>query len=112
MNIDDLTLGQIREIQAMACAPKKGKALAIESKRVILVVDRGWIFAGDQSLTTDGYIRLDNAVHVRSWSGVGFDGVVSMVDPSKVVLKKMAEPVEVPRNSVIFRVPVSDKWGL
>lgn len=112
MNIDDLTLGQIREIQAMACGTRaKSEPTGIEKKRVVLVVDRGWIFAGDQSLTGDGYIKLTNAVHVRSWSGIGFDGMLDQWKSDKVVLKKV-DDVEVPRDAVIFRVPVADGWGL
>lgn len=71
MNLDEMTVGQLREVAKLArglggeCATK-GKA-KLEEKRVILVVDRGWIFAGDQTTTSGGYVRLTNALHVFRW---------------------------------------------
>lgn len=80
-------------------------------KRVVLVVDRGWIFAGDISTTEDGYLRLDRAVHVFRWESLGFAKMVTDWTSSKVDLRP-CEPVEVPADSVIFRVPVEADWGL
>jgi len=109
MNIDDLTLGQIKQLQSLlggASAP------AIEEGRVVLVIDRGWIFAGDQSLTSDGFVRLDNAIHVLRWEKIGFAGMIDDPGSDKVTLKKMSEPVEVPSGSIIHRVPVDNDWGV
>ncbi len=115
MNIDELTVGQLKEITALAsgisgakCATSKG---ALETKRVILVVDRGWIFAGDQSVTSDGYVKLTNAVHVFRWESMGFAKMVEDWTNTKVDLRRVAD-VEVPAESIIFRVPVKPEWGL
>jgi len=115
MNLDELTVGQLREITKLAkgigCGTGTKAAARLEEKRVVLVIDRGWIFAGDQSLTSDGYIKLTNAVHVRSWSGIGFDGMLEQWKTDKVVLKKVAD-AEFPRDAVLFRVPVEAGWGI
>jgi hypothetical protein len=87
------------------------KPKTLEKKRVVLVVDRGWIFAGDQELTSDGFVRLTNAVHVFSWQSLGFAKMLEQWKDSKVDLRKVAD-VEVPRDSVIFRVPVAEGWGI
>lgn len=116
MDIDSMTVAQIREVAKLAgnltggCAKKKADA-KLEEKRVVLVIDRGWIIAGDQTLTTDGYIRLSNAVHVFRWESIGFAKMLEDWKSSKVDLRKMAD-VEVPRASVIFRVEVAKDWGI
>ncbi len=76
--------------------------------RAIVVVDRGWIFAGDVT-RKDGRLRMDNAVHVFGWKSVGFAGIVA--DASKADLRPMARPVDLPEDAEIFSVPVSDTWG-
>jgi len=77
--------------------------------RVVVVVDRGWIFAGDVT-EKDGRIRLDRAVWVFRWEKVGFDGVLK--NPKKATLKVMSTPVDLPAGAEIFRCPVDDQWGL
>ena len=116
MNIDELTVGQLKEITKLAsgigCAPKTATSKAkLEEKRVIVVVDRGWIFAGDQTVTSDGYIKLTNAVHVFRWESMGFAKMVETGKGPKVDLRPVAD-VEIPKDSIIFRVPVPEKWGL
>ncbi len=113
MNIDELTVGELKQITSLArgvggCAKPKAK---LEEKRVILVVDRGWIFAGDQTTTSDGYIKLTNAVHVFRWESMGFAKMIEDWKNPKVDLRAVAD-VEIPKDSVIFRVPVSKAWGI
>lgn len=84
---------------------------AVIGSRIVLVGDRGWIFAGDASATANNEVQLDRAVGVRRWEGVGFNGMIA--DPTKkVVLEKMTSPVIFPQGSVIFKVPVPSTWGL
>jgi len=79
--------------------------------RAVVVVDRGWIFAGD--VTREGNrIFLDNAVWVFRWESIGFDGVIANPKDDKVILRKMKNRVEIPAQSEIFSVPVSDDWGV
>ena len=119
MDIDKLTIGEARnaiakgkELETLMGGgqPATQKRGPIEEKRVVLVVDRGWIFAGDQSLTSDGYVKLTNAVHVFGWSGVGFAKMVAEWKSDKVDLRPCAD-VEVPPEAVVFRVPVEAGWG-
>jgi len=79
--------------------------------RAVVVVDRGWIFAGDA--TREGNrIFLDNAVWVFRWESIGFDGVIANPKDKNVTLRKMKNRVEIPAQSEIFSVPVSDDWGV
>jgi hypothetical protein len=77
-------------------------------QRAIVVVDRGWIFAGDVT-EQNGRILLKRAVWVFSWQRVGFAAVVE--DPKRADIRPIA-PVDVPAASEIFRIPVSKDWGL
>lgn len=79
--------------------------------RAVVVIDRGWIFAGDVE-DHGSFIRLNNATWVFRWEEIGFNGVIANPESDKVDLRKMDAPVEVPTGSVIFRVPVVDDWGL
>lgn len=78
--------------------------------RAVIVVDRGWIFAGDVT-RTDGRIRLSRAVHVMRWETVGFAGLVDDPKKAKATIKPVAD-VDMPADAEIFCVPVADGWGL
>ena len=79
--------------------------------RAVFVIDRGWIFAGDASDTPDGSVRLDNAVHVFRWESIGFAAALQEWKSAKVDIRPVL-PVEIPRNSIIFRIPVEAGWGI
>lgn len=79
--------------------------------RAVVVVDRGWIFAGDVT-RENGRIKLTRAVHVFRWESIGFDGMIANPNSSKVTLKALSNPVDIPEGSEVFTVPVEDTWGL
>ena len=83
-----------------------------QGTRTVVVVDRGWIFAGDASIDTTGMLTLTNAVHVFSWESLCFHGMLADPTNNKVELKKMQYNVEIPAASIIFKVPVCDSWGV
>jgi len=83
-------------------------ALKPNGNRAVIVVDRGWIFAGDVT-REDGRIRLSRAVWVFRWESCGFSKVIE--EPSKADIRPMAD-VDMPDGAEIFCVPVSDDWGL
>ena len=79
--------------------------------RAVVVVDRGWIFAGDV-VRENGRIRLDRAVWVFRWESVGFDGVIADPKSAKVTIRPIPNGVDLPEGAEIFLVPVDDSWGL
>lgn len=81
---------------------------AIEGNRAVVVVDRGWIYAGDVS-EEDGRIRLSRTVWVFRWERVGFAAVIK--NPSLADIRPI-DDVDVPASSEIFRIPVANDWGL
>lgn len=83
----------------------------VRGNRAVIVVDRGWIFAGDVT-RENGRIRLDRAVWVFSWETIGFDGVIANPKSERVIIKPMPNGVDLPEGAEIFCVPVSEDWGL
>ena len=79
--------------------------------RAVVVVDRGWIFAGDVT-EKDGRVYLDRAVWVFRWERIGFASVVADPAQEGVDIRPMSNRVDVPAGSEVFRVPVRDDWGL
>lgn len=87
------------------------KQLPPTGTRAVVVVDRGWIFAGDVK-RENGRICLTRAIHVFRWESIGFDGMIANPKSSKVTLKALANPVDIPAGAEVFTVPVPDDWGL
>lgn len=83
------------------------RAAQSNGNRAVVVVDRGWIFAGDVT-REDGRIRLSRALHVFKWESIGF---AKMVETANADLRPIAD-VDIPAGAEIFCVPVSEDWGL
>lgn len=75
--------------------------------RAVVVVDRGWIFAGDVT-RENGRIRISRTLHVFKWDGIGF---AKMVETANADLRPIAD-VDMPAGAEVFCVPVADDWGL
>lgn len=78
--------------------------------RAVVVVDRGWIFAGDVR-EDGGRIRLSRALWVFRWSEVGFAKVVEDPKASGADIRRI-DDVDIPTDAEIFRVAVVPEWGL
>jgi hypothetical protein len=82
-----------------------------KGNRAVVVVDRGWIFAGDM-VRENGRIKLTRAVHVFRWESIGFVGMIDNPKSNKVTLKALNNPVDIPEGAEVFTVPVEESWGL
>ena len=82
-------------------------AKPVTGNRAVLVVDRGWIFAGDVT-RQNGRIKLSRALHVFKWESIGF---AKMVDTAKADLRPIAD-VDIPEDAEIFCIPVATSWGM
>lgn len=97
-----VTINGVEYVRADSVAAAKPNG-----NRAVVVVDRGWIFAGDVT-RKDGRIHLSRALHVFKWEGIGF---AKMVETSNADLRPIAN-VDIPEGAEIFCVPVSENWGL
>ena len=93
-------------INGIEYAPVKKNA----GTRAVVVVDRGWIFAGDV-VRENGRIKLTRAVHVFKWESIGFAGMIADTKKAKADLRPIAD-VDIPEGAEVFCVPVPDGWGL
>jgi hypothetical protein len=78
--------------------------------RAIVVVDRGWMFAGDVT-RENGRIKMSRVLWLFRWEAVGFAAMVANPKSPKVDIRPF-DDVDIPEVSEIFCVPVSDNWGL
>lgn len=84
---------------------------SVSGSRRVVVIDGGWIYAGD--LTENGdRLYLDRVVMVCRWTGgQWFAGVLA--DPNTdTILRSVPHRIEVPIRSVLYTVVVPDSWGL
>lgn len=79
--------------------------------RCVVVVDRGWIFAGDVE-DRDGRIIITRAVWVFRWERIGFAAVVANPKQGGVDIRPLSTTVDLPAAAELFRLPVADDWGL
>lgn len=99
---ESLEINGVKYVRAdSACTAPSGA-------RAVIVVDRGWIFAGDVT-EEDGRIKLSRAVWVFKWEKCGFAAVIG--DPSKADIRPIAN-VDIPAGAEIYRIPVDASWGL
>ena len=102
MKPETIKIDEVTYVRSDAVKPR------ILGTRAVVVVDRGWIFAGDVT-RANGRIRLSRAIHVFKWESVGFAGMIA--NTKKADLRKI-DDVEIPEGAEIFCVPVADDWGL
>ena len=103
---EKVTINGIEYVRADAISSPKPNG-----NRCVLVVDRGWIFAGDVTRAA-GRIILNRAVWVFRWESVGFAAVVADPKKSKADIRKLSTVVDIPDGAEIFCLPVGDEWGL
>ena len=100
------------DVNGVTYVPQDSSNTIPTGNRAVVVIDRGWIFAGNvTTCELTGELTITNAVHVFRWESIGFTGVLSDPKSSKVILKECDYPVKVPSGSVIFSVPVNEDWG-
>jgi hypothetical protein len=111
--MNDSSPFQVLEINGVRYIPETaaGSTVLPAGDRAVFVIDRGFVYAGDWSLS-NGQYTLTNAVNLRRYESIGFEGV--LVDPktSKATIVAMPYPVIVPLGSVLFLIPVPQGWGL
>lgn len=97
-----ITIDNVKYVREDSIPPKPN------GNRCIVVVDRGWIFAGDVT-RENGRVKLTRALHVFKWADVGFAG---MIKNTKNADLRPITDVDIPEDAEIFCVPVSESWGL
>lgn len=98
-------------VDGVRYVPESEVAWSPQGPRAVVVVDRGWIFAGDVT-QEGGRIYLDRAVWVFSWKRIGFAAVIEDPKQEGVDIRRLSTRVDIPAGAEVFRLPVGDDWGL
>ena len=103
-NLEVSKMNDITAINGVEYAPVRPTT----GTRAVVVLDRGWIYAGDIT-ERDGRVYLSRVVWVFRWEKIGFNGVIE--HPEKADIRPHAD-LNFPAAVELFRVPVEDNWGL
>jgi len=104
MDINTLTLGQIKEIQALIGSLQKTKP-DINHGQNIVVLDRGFVYVGNVMESGD-YLTISNAKNIRYWGTT--KGLGELVNgPLKETKLDEIGTVKAPLRAVIHLVPVN-----
>jgi hypothetical protein len=104
---------QVLEINGVTYVPETaaGPDALPAGDRAVFVIDRCFIYAGNWSMS-DGRYTLTNAVNLRRYEYIGFEGVLADPKSPNATIVAMPYPVIVPAGSVLFLIPVPQGWGL
>lgn len=109
MNIDDLTLGQIKEIAAIF--PKAKSTPTQEPKLQIAVLDRGWVYVGRCQIE-NGFLIIENAACIRKWGTTKGLGELAANGPLPETKLDKAGIVRCPLDGMKHLIDVEEsKWN-
>lgn len=109
MNIDDLTIGQVRELAAMFAQNVASKTERIDHGLQIVVLDRGFVYIG--YVITDGeWCYITNAWNIRRWGTTRGLGELVHGPMADTVLDKVGD-VSMPMATLQHLIAVETaKW--
>jgi hypothetical protein len=100
MKLDDLTLGEAREIASLL-GSKSGKCVADGGVKIV-VLQRGWVAVGRYSQSGND-CRLDDAAIIRTWgTSKGLTELVKGPVEGKTVLDKSSLPIRFHELTVVL----------
>jgi len=89
---------------------EQATANCAKGDRHLVVLDRGWIFAGDMSYDEDTRVyTLSNCKNVRKWSKGGFGALSQGAKKAGATLDD-SEPIKFKSSAMIFAVPIRGGW--
>lgn len=78
--------------------------------RHIVVLDRGWVFAGRMSLDKETNIyTVTDCLNIRYWKKVGFGGLSQGAKKAEATLDDCV-PIKFHARAMIFCVPIPEGW--
>ena len=109
MNIDDLTIGEVRKLAAMF-----GTAQAPADRRdhgfAIVVLDRGFVYVG-RTITDGEWCEIAEARNIRYWGTE--NGLAQLVNDGPTNKTRLDGPISLraPMRAVISILPATEaKW--
>lgn len=110
MKLDDLTIGEAREIASLFSKTNGKKSIKDGGYRIV-VLQRGWVAVGKFSQEGQD-CQLDNAAIIRVWgTSKGLPEIVDGPISGKTVLDKSPRPIRFHELTVVLSLDASeDGW--
>jgi len=84
---------------------------AAKGTRHLVVLDRGFIFAGNLAYNDkDDWYTLTSVVNVRKWKKNGFGGLVKSAKDAEATLDPCGT-IKFKNSALIFVAPISKDWA-
>jgi hypothetical protein len=110
MRLDELTIGEAKQLAAMLGGGEDGFRPAREGELVIAVLQRGWVFVGEYS-QKGSTATLSNAKCVRRWGTTKGLGELAMGGPLENTMLDDSPPVKFHvREAVMIMEANKDAW--
>jgi len=106
-NIETITINGVQYVRADTLSA----SVDLSGDRVVVVADRGFVYAGNMARQEDGSIVLRDALNVRRWAKGGVGGLLSDPVAAEAILDSVAYPIEFPAGTVLQIVRVPETWG-
>lgn len=109
MNIDELTLGDVKELQCMMGGKSSGDHMSLSGKK-IMVLQRGWIVIGDVS-QCGPTVTISDASVIRRWGTEKGLGEIAEGGPTSETRLDPIGTIQVHQLAVVMAVDVeAKKW--
>jgi hypothetical protein len=109
MQIEDLTIKQVRELQELLA----GRPAIVEPERYlgkqIVVLDRGFVYVGDVTIKGD-FVTVKNAKNIRRWGTTKGLGELLEGPLSSTVVDPVEGALLIPARAVIHFIAVKKGW--
>lgn len=111
INVDSLTVGELKEITQLACATKPKKKKQANHGWQIAVLQRGWVFIGNITQNGDDYSLADGAC-IRRWGTTKGLGQIAKDGPtSNTELEPVPEVKFHEAGKVLMMKAEESKWA-
>lgn len=109
MNIDELTIGQAREIAALVSPIKSAPSPQVDlGPQQIVVLDRGFVYTGQAKIVGD-FVLIENAKTIRGWGTT--KGLGELVDgPTPSTKTEAVGTLTCPLRAVISIIKCNRAW--
>ena len=105
MNIDDLTIGQLKDIQKLLTHPTEPKAHLMLGRRCVVRTYSAGVHIGDVVYVNGSEAKLENALRLWSWKDGGLS--LSAIANNGIKGGRLNKTGEVYLTNVIEFIPVT-----
>jgi len=111
VDIDKLTVGELREITQLACVTKNKPKKYTNHELQIAVLQRGWVYIGYITQTGDDYTLTDGAC-IRRWGTTKGLGQIAKEGPtSNTELEPVTQVLFHEAGKVLMIKAKESKWA-